>query len=255
MKQVMEIKNVIMDSKKNCPFCGKEKTPMTLDFGGIQRTVWPICKCEDEAYRKQQEEDKQRDRLVRLEALFKQSRLGERFKKCTFENFIKRVGTQQAYDITKDYVENFNIYKRDGKGLLLSSIPGTGKTHLCGAITNKLLGNMTSVVFVVVPELLQKIRNTYGHGTETEAQIMYGLTECDLLILDDVGAEKKSDWTTEKLFTVIDSRYRNNQPIIFTTNCGSQELKVRIGIRTFSRIMEVCTPVTMTCDDYRLRDF
>lgn len=228
---------------------------MELDFGVVKKVVYPICKCEQEEYKRIQMEDQKKERIRRLENLFKQSRMGERFKRCNFDNFIVRPGTEKAYKMAKDYVENFGIYKREGKGLLLSSIPGTGKTHLCGAITNELLKNLTSVIFVVVPELLQHIRNTYGKGTETEAQIMYGLSECDLLILDDIGAEKKSDWTMEKLFTVIDSRYRNNQPIIFTTNCDSDDLEERIGERTFSRIMEICNPVKLTCDDYRLKEF
>lgn len=227
---------------------------MTLDFGIYTKTVYPVCKCESEEYEKQKNEEEQKQKILRLEKLFKQSRLGDRFKRCKFENFQARKGTEKAYQICKDYADNFYINKKDGRGLLLSSIPGTGKTHLAAAITNQLVPKMTSVIFVSVPELLQQIRNTF-RGAESEASIMYGLTECDLLILDDIGAEKTTDWTTEKLYTVIDSRYRNIKPIIFTTNCDSEELQERVGVRTFSRIMEMCSPIRIEADDYRLRGF
>jgi DNA replication protein DnaC len=242
-----------------CPKCGRKKKLQIVDFGGgIKRKVPIRCKCESkhiEEYHREIELDKQCEKKRRLERLFQQSRLGERFKTCSFDNFKLIPGTENAYETAKDYIANFNKYRKEGKGIVFSSIPGTGKTHLCGAITNELIKNLTSVIFIVVPELLMKIRNTYNKGVETESQIMYGLTECDLLILDDLGAEKKTDWTTEKLFTVIDSRYRDNRPMIFTTNCSSSELQERIGARTFSRIMEVCQPIKLECDDYRLRKF
>lgn len=255
----MMANSVISASSEYCSKCGKKKKIQVVDFGfGIKKKVPILCECESqhiEKYNANIEKDKQLEKIRRLESLFKQSRLGDRFKNCTFDNFIVREGTEKALEISKDFVKNFRNYYQEGNGILFSSIPGTGKTHLCGAITNELIKNMTSVIFIVVPELLLKIRNTYNKGTETEAQIMYGLTECDLLILDDLGAEKTTDWTTEKLFTVIDNRYRYNKPMIFTTNCSSKELKERIGHRTFSRIMEICQPIKLECDDYRLRNF
>lgn len=254
------VKNIIqmektLDSKPKCPICGEYKKPLVFELFGKQRIVYPMCECESKEYEKKKLENEILEKKRRLDKLFKQSRLGIRFKECSFENFKIRKGTEDAYTTTKKYADNFNKHREEGKGLLLSSIPGTGKTHLMAAITNQLVNNMTSVIFVVVPELLQQIRSTYGKGTQTEGQIMYGLAECDLLILDDIGAEKQSDWTMEKLFTVIDSRYRDRKPILFTTNCNSVELRDRLGDRTFSRIMEICEPLKLECDDYRLKAF
>jgi len=255
--QILErtIKNMILDSKKFCKYCSKEKKSLEIEIAGIKRTVYPNCNCESDAYEKEKEMDKQKEKKRRIEIITKQSRLGTRFKQCTFDNFKIREGTENAYNTTLDYVTNFNSYKQTGKGLLLTGIAGTGKTHLVASITNYLLEELVSVVFVVVPDLLQDIRSTYNYnGEEVESKIMYGLNECDLLILDDIGVEKKSDWTTEKIFTIINTRYSNQKPIIYTTNCNSNELEERIGNRAFSRIIETSKIIKFTCDDYRLKE-
>ncbi|MRB85087.1 hypothetical protein GH851_31765, partial [Bacillus thuringiensis] len=83
------------------------------------------------------------------------------------------------------------------------------KTHLAAAIANELSKQGFIVVFQSVPELLQRIRSTFNSDNkENETQIMRALLECDLLILDDIGAEKTTEWVEEKLFNVIDGRYR-----------------------------------------------
>ena len=247
---------MILDSKKYCKYCDKEKKSLEIEIAGQKRTVYPNCTCESNAYQKQKEMDKQKEKKRRIEIITNQSRLGTRFKKCTFDNFDIRHGTENAYNTTLDYATNFDLYKQTGKGLLLTGISGTGKTHLVASITNYLLKQLVSVVFVVVPDILQDIRNTYNYnGAEVESRIMYGLNECDLLILDDIGVEKKSDWTIEKIFTIIDNRYSNQKPIIYTTNCSSDDLKERVGNRSFSRIIETTEILKLTCDNYRFRRF
>lgn len=243
----------ILDSRVRCSICNKPKKAMVLDLPWGKTTVYPDCKCESEAYEKTKREQELKERQRRLERLFKQSRLGKRFKDCTFENFILREGTKEAFEAAKDYANNFDNYRKEGHGLLFTSIPGTGKTHLCGAIVNELISRFISAIFIVVPELLLQLDDARRKGTQ--GMVLDGLSDCDLLILDDLGAEDNRDWNMDKIFTIMDSRYRNNKPIIITTNLDSNELREHVGIRTFSRILEICRPIKLTCDDYRLRNY
>lgn len=129
---------------------------------------------------------------------------------------------------------------------MLTSKPGTGKTLIASATVRALLAKNKSAVFVIVPELLDKIRESYGRDSEiSESRILFGLKECDCLVLDDLGAENHSgnidtDWATTKLFKIINSRYNEKKSTIFTTNDNSQTLKKKLGERIVSRIFEMC---------------
>ena len=228
-----------------CAKCGREIRQ--IEVCGI--TITPICQCEKMIRDAEDLAFEQKQKQIRFERLFNNSRLGKRFKQKTFDNFSVTEETQHMYEACKEYAETFD--KENGTGLLIGSQPGAGKTHLMAAITNKLLEEMHSIVFLVVPDILQELRNTYGNNKDTEGRLLYGLADCDLLILDDIGAEKTTDWTTEKLYTIINNRYMNNKPVIFTTNCELKELTERLGDRTTSRILEMCDVLEVETKDYR----
>jgi DNA replication protein DnaC len=206
-------------------------------------TIFPICKCESEKLKREEEEEKEKQRKIRLDRLFKQSRLGERFKTATFDKFKVVEANRAVFDKMQDYAENFNQHKTES--IFLHSHPGTGKTFLASCVANKLMSNGRSVIFLCVPDLLSQIRATYNkaNAEHTEERLMSGLSECELLILDDIGAEKHTssdDWANEKLFQIINNRYLNNKAIIFTTNLNANELHQKLSARTFSRICEMC---------------
>jgi DNA replication protein DnaC len=96
-----------------------------------------------------------------------------------------------------------------------------------------------SGIFVSVPKLLQAFRNTYNNDSEiSEGQLLQALETVDCLVLDDIGAENKTDWATDKLFNIIDSR--QGKSTIFTSNLDMKALenpKTGVGPRNFSRIM------------------
>jgi DNA replication protein DnaC len=229
---------------KICPDCGAVLQEKAIFVQILKRNIiaWPICKCEAEKIRKREEEEKQNEKQRRLDNLFKQSRLGERFKNAKFENFKVITENKEIHSKMLEYATNFDTHKSES--VLLYSHPGTGKTFLTSCVVNELLSKSKSAIFVVVPDLLSQIRATFRNNTTeaTEDKIMHGLLDCDLLVLDDIGAERhtsEDDWGNEKLFQVINGRYLNNKAIMFTTNLNANELHKKLSARTFSRICEM----------------
>lgn len=193
------------------------------------------------------------EQMLRAEKLLESSRLGQRFKNRRFETFQVTSDNSHAYEKCLNYTRHFK--NGIGKGLLLAGDCGTGKTHLAVAIINALIEKGIPGVFVTVPELLQKIRESYSKtASVSSADIINLVKTAELLVLDDLGAEKPNEWTEEQFYVVINARYENELPTIITTNhTNIKELKARIGARSFSRIIEMCDGVECQGTDYRER--
>lgn len=203
--------------------------------------VYATCPCVVADFEKRQEESVKREKVERIERLFKNSGLGERFKGCSFDNWRQRPGTEKAYKAAHHYNENISSNIRDGKGLLIFGSYGNGKSHLAAVIANTAVKNGFATIFERVPKLLAKIRATYqGCGDVTEYQLLKALTDADLLVMDDAGAEKWTEWTEPMLYTIVDERYSYQKALIITTNSTLDELEKKIGPRAMDRLLEMC---------------
>ena len=128
-------------------------------------------------------------------------------------------------------------------GLLLQGQVGSGKTHLAAAVANKLIAANKQVLFLVVPDFLDEIRMTYGNfGEFNEMDLMNKAKNAGVLILDDLGAHNFSDWTKNKLFSLINYRINSELPMIITTNLHMEQMQDILGERIISRIISVCKP-------------
>lgn len=141
---------------------------------------------------------------------------------------------------------------RDGWGVYLWGPVGTGKTHLAAALLNSRLAAGLPGYWLSTPAWLEAMRRAYGWA-EGPGALMERAQETRLLVMDDIGVERPTDWVQEQLYTLINSRYQERRPVVMTSNCDLQVLAGRIGDRSCSRIAETCAVVRLHGEDRRLR--
>lgn len=217
---------------------------------GIKKTVQPVCKCEAEAKAKELQAMEKFQERKESERRFSLSKLGARFKEDTFENFTVRKGSEQALRAAEMFVLNFS--KDTEMGLYLWGGPGNGKTKLAGAIVNALSNKGNFVIYEKTTKLLQRIREAFNKDSNyTQSDVMKDLRLCDLLVLDDIAAENVTGWVEETLFRIVDMRYEDKKPVIFTSNVPASKLHEIMGERIQDRIYEMCDLVKNSATSYR----
>lgn len=248
---------------EKCSKCGDDLYK-EYEIFGRKRVVKVLCKCGVAAKDEKKSIDEAKEKQLRLETLMRNSLMDKKFKNSTFENWDFDKGKKDMYFLGKRYVENFIECKKEGLGLIIYGQPGNGKTYLSSCIANELLSRYVPVICVSVNGLLSRIQETYNRwGKEAEADVIRGLCNADLLIIDDLGAEKKSnnnDWSISMIYNIIDSRYRSNLPLIITSNLDINPKETNGVIasmyhkRTEDRILEMCTPIHNTAKSIRVEE-
>lgn len=180
----------------------------------------------------------------------------------------------EAVQATRKYVQNLDQNLSAGKGIWFLGDIGTGKTTLAMLISKAALERGHSVAIYSMPVLLDRIRSTYRTESSGDAYSKFfkELTSVDLLHLDDLGAEKQTDWVIEQLYSIVNERYVAERSIMFTANSHQIEdddgesrkqrrqrgeksemvVEKQIGRRTFSRLAEMCgDPVLLMGEDHR----
>lgn len=182
----------------------------------------------------------------RIEHSLVESNIGERFISRTFGSFEKS-RSESAYKQAIEYAGNFEEYNKAGKGLIFMGNVGTGKTHLAAAIAHHLAERGVGVKFGNITDIFQSLRSEFGSDEDT----LKDLKKMPLLVIDDLGKERDTEWQKETIYSIVNYRYERALPMIFTTNLTAAELSSRLGEATMSRVREVCRPVIMTGTDYR----
>lgn len=173
--------------------------------------------------------------------------LGERFKSRRFETFDASI-QRNAFEVCKDYADNFDeLRKKNRNSLLITGTYGTGKTHLASAIANDLIDKGVFVKFGTWEGILNQIRE----GFDTDTNVVRKFKSAQLLIIDDYGKDKSSEWNDAILFEIINHRYEANLPTVITTNLSGRDLMNRVGQAVYSRMSETFRGVKMIGEDQR----
>jgi DNA replication protein DnaC len=140
------------------------------------------------------------------------------------------------------FIDALDANLSQGRGLWLTGDVGTGKTTLAMLVSRHAIEAGHTVAIYSLPRLLARIRRTYDAEWNEDSYLSFfqRLTSVALLHIDDLGAEKQSDWVLEQLYTIVDERYQTERSLIVTTNLGVEELEKQIGQRTVSRLTEMC---------------
>ena len=223
-----------------CPICD-DTGWKALDVDGVRRVV--RCDCWKASI---------------ASTLLKDARIPSRYDKCDLSTFETNFDSHRdAHRRATEFAERFPVVDR---GLLFYGPPGVGKTHLATAILKDCIRQKKAHgKFYETSELLRLLRETYGTSTRiNEMDILRPVMEAELLVLDDLGQEKTSDWVQETLGLVINARYASRRPTIVTTNLEDSpdssdpnSVAFRVGLRNRSRLKEMCEWVAISGHDVR----
>lgn len=231
-------------------YCGKcnTKKQTRITIFGKERTPFCLCEC---AVEKRDREEAERKRIEFQATVKKLRQTGfpERdLESCTFDNDDR--ANEKITAVARNYVENFDKMRANGKGLLLFGPTGTGKTFYAASIANALIDRGIPVLMTD----FARIRNTLQGLYDGRQKYLDGFNKFPLLILDDLLAESKSEYMQEIVYAVINARYLAGLPLIVTSNLTGEELKHPKDMsnqRVFSRLLEMCIPLEVAGSDRR----
>ncbi len=148
---------------------------------------------------------------------------------------------QRALQAARDFVAEY-VARGEAPGLMFMGPVGSGKTFLACAVANALTEQDKQILFLVVPDLLDELRATFGkkYPENTEQDLLDAARSVPVLILDDLGAHNYTEWTRNRIFSIINYRMNHSLPTVITTNLDINELDSYLGERTTSRLLQMC---------------
>ena len=231
--------------------CSKCRTPRQkrIEVAGKRMEPRCMCTCQTADHEKREQERKHREFLDMVERNRSVGLPDPELRKHTFENDLGYNPKQIA--IAQQYVQHWEEFLASSTGLLLWGNVGTGKSFIAGCIANALLDKGVPVIMTNFARLLNKLTDMYSGDRNAYID---SFKKYPLMIIDDLGMERNSEFAREQVFSVIDSRYRSQLPMIVTTNLSLEELKDTTDLskaRIYGRVLERCLPIRVNEQNIR----
>ena len=232
--------------------CGKCHTHKQVrqPFLGSVKVLACACKCVVEHNRREAEAKRKRDRMQYLDSMRRTGFPDAEMRKWTFAN--DDGGNPNLMSIARKYVANFDEMRANGTGLLLYGNVGCGKSFTAACIANALIDTGTPCMMTNFTRIINRLQESFA-GRQ---KYIDNLSRFDLLVIDDMAAERNTEYVWEQVMTIIDARYRSGLPVVVTTNLTIGELADPADIRrqrVYSRLKEMCVPIEVAGADRRTR--
>ena len=234
-----------IDKTSGLVYCKKCHTPRqtSVELGGTLFHPYCICQCQSEARELELAKEKQLQEQQRIARLKANGLQDASLRQFTFAN---DTGINPEMQKAHSYVEHWAEMKATATGLLLWGNVGTGKSFFAGCIANALLDRGVPVLMTNFSRILNALT---GMFSDDRNKYIDSLNHYSLLIIDDLGMERSTEYALEQIYNIIDSRYRSRKPLIVTTNLTLTELKNpqdTAHARIYDRLLELCTPIACT---------
>lgn len=231
-------------------YCGKCHTPkqFRLDAPSLEGRLLPHpCRCEQERLDREAAEQEARRHRQAVDDLKRRGFTDPAMREWTFANDN---GKCQQMKHAHFYVENWPTMQAENIGYLLWGGVGTGKSYFAGCIANALMEQEVAVRMTNFALILNDLTASFEGRNDYIAR----LCRAPLLILDDFGMERGTEYGLEQVYNVIDSRYRSRRPLIVTTNISLQDLQRpqdTAHARIYDRLLEMCAPIRFSGENFR----
>ena len=230
-----------------CGNCNTRKEiEVVFPWGKIR--PYCLCECEKAKQDREREEEERKQREERIQRLRTNAFPDGSLEDCTFDRASDP--NNKLILAMQRYVDNFNKFHTEGKGLLLYGSVGTGKTFLSACTANAIIDKGIPVLMTSVSYIANKLMGMF----EGKNEYSESLNSYPLLVLDDLGAERNTEYMNEVVYTIINARYKAKLPLIVTTNLTTEQLKAPTDVtmaRTYSRVLEMCFPIKVEGVDIR----
>lgn len=215
--------------------------------------VVTMCRCEREEEEREKRKEEAAKDMEKIQRLRNASLLDEKLRGATFGAFKVTKYNERNLKLCRRYAMKFDQMVEKDQGLIFWGSVGTGKSFAAACIANYLLDRKVPVVMTSFVKLLE----VFQSGRDEETSILNRLGYAKLVIFDDLGAERGTDYALEKVYNIVDSRYRKNLPMILTTNLTIEDMKSEVDMRyrrIYDRVFETCYPMQFTGPSWRMKE-
>ena len=215
--------------------------------------VVTMCRCEREEEEREKRKEEAAKGMEKIQRLRNASLLDEKLRGATFDAFKLTKYNERNLKLCRRYAMKFDQMVEKDQGLIFWGSVGTGKSFAAACIANYLLERKVPVVMTSFVKLLE----VFQSGRDEETSILNRLGYAKLVIFDDLGAERGTDYALEKVYNIVDSRYRKSLPMILTTNLTIEEMKSEVDMRyrrIYDRVFETCYPMQFTGPSWRMKE-